>query len=130
MMRRMYRVFALLLLASIPLQGVSAVLMPLCKASMLPQSPAAEHNRQQTDHAQHVHHTPGTADHGQHGGGKHDSKNLGCDNCAPCHLACSPVLHVVTADLVLPAGDTFQSPRQTSYYLLAPEQLLHPPRLF
>lgn len=130
MTRRLCRLLALVLLAAIPLQGISAVVMPLCKVSQSPQSAAVEHTEHHGEHAQHGHSTADANDDAQHSKHKSDSKSgLGCDNCTPCHLVCSPMIHAVAAEFGCVPNVSFQPYDSTLYRPLSPERPLHPPRI-
>ncbi|MFN0318501.1 MAG: hypothetical protein ACKVQA_26040 [Burkholderiales bacterium] len=132
MFRRLLMVFVVLWL---PLQGVVAAVMPFCKHAMtegkLPGTPRTQES-DAVEQSRHTHHAPGNSmTHSAHT--EHPSEGsllvmLACDNCDACHLACATFVPAQHNTVSYALAHVYR-PYFSSYYsLLAPEQLLHPPK--
>lgn len=100
---------ALVLLLSLPLQGVAAVAMPFCQ-----HKPAA-HLAAMTDqgHAPHQH--------------AQQKNTLACDDCAFCQLCAAPALPTIAAVTLTHTTTTLNPEPPVHFFLFIPEQPKHPP---
>lgn len=113
----------------LPLQGYAAVAMPFCSSNARAHAGKAVASAHQQDgHSGHMNHDK--VDHDAATGpdsGHGDADKLACNNCGPCHLACSPLIFAVTPSLGAPGNPVFQPVSAESLYFFFPEQPQRPP---
>ncbi len=130
MFRRLVIMFIVLWL---PLQGVVAAVMPFCKHAMAKgvDSSSTQHSSA-VDHGHHTQHASSdTSTHSERAEHRSDGSalvKLACDNCDVCHLACATFIPAQHHSVCFALVQVYQPYFTPFYNLLAPEQLLQPPR--
>ena len=121
----------------LPLQGYSAVAMPLCNRGASMETGVATAEASATASHLHESHDDGHSSPDGHYSGHqdHQSKNpakehagLGCNGCEPCKLACAPVIGVVSADIVVLGSPVYDRPADIVLTSVSPDRLRRPPR--
>lgn len=113
----------------LPLQGVSAAVMPFCPHSL--SSEASGPHGQEVDNTGHNHGPTDSGLEGTHDGHPSVDKtllDLACDECGACHLACAAYLPPRDTNGTCQLEQVFQLRSYPSKPQLVLEQLLHPPK--
>lgn len=109
MTRFMNQFVILLALVLLPLQTVSAAVVPLCDQAAqgaAVQSPGHDHHHVQ---------------------GGHSGQQPVSDECGACYQCCAPAIPVITGTLMLPAPSVYQASLAFHFSRFVPEQPQRPP---